>query len=521
MKSIMKPRKKQLIPLTAAAILAAMNVVPAMAATSGANIGINGNGKQFKAFQLMTLETKLKQNCGHTNEADHNKDCYDYLYNVNAKYADVLRQAATDAGVSFDTNNDGTISDNELKVGLSNMTATETRKYADALQPLTKDMEAEHTINDTKTFEGVDQGWYLITETQKADGTDSYSLAILDTGGREDITIDAKEGIPSITKKIVITNAEGTTTKVDASDASKGDIVNYETTITLPDNVTEYKDYAFTVHDKGNGIDLNGDIQIFVDDQEATYEGDADTATDGCMFHKTIHLSGLKVNGAKAEITKNSIITLKYKGQIKEEGFVNTNTGNTNETWLEFTNNPYDENEKENTPKDKVATFTYTIKTNKVDADKAPLEGAGFTLYRKNGDTYEQVGMGETGTTFTFQGLGPGEYKLSETKVPAGYSKAEDLIFSIRGIYETEANNPQLTGLEILNKDGEVISSGDDASFSIDLSNASATTEVVNIRGVRLPGTGATSLMILTIGGAIFILGGCGALFVLKRKKAC
>lgn len=510
-------KQKRFIPLTAAAILSAMSILPVSAAD--ANITINGEGNEFRAYRLMDLSTKLKSGCGHDADGVHTEDCYDYLYTVNAKYADVLRQAAGTAGVSFDTNNDGNISDNELKVGLSEMNATQTRKYADALQPLIKDMDAEK-VTASKTFEGLPQGWYLITESVKGDNTDSYSLAILDTHGQENLTVNAKEGIPTVTKKILVQNAEGAEIKVDASDADKGDVVSYETTITLPDNVENYKDYSFTVHDKGLGLDFNNDLQIFVDGNAATYTGETAAVGDGCLFHQTIHLNALQVNGEKPAITKDTVITLKYSGTVKEDGFVNTNAGNTNETWLEFTNNPYDEDEHDNTPKDKVATFTYTITANKVDMDKQALDGAGFTLYKKEGNDFVQVGSGETGTAFTFDGLGPGEYKLVETKVPSGYTKADDLLFTIRGIYDTESDNPVLTGLEILNAEGEVISSGDDASFSVDVTKASAATDVVNVRGVRLPGTGATSLMILLIGGSVFVLGGCGALFVLKRKKA-
>lgn len=510
---------KKLAALTAAAVVSMMSVIPVSAADGDASITVDGTAKEYKAYRLMDLTTKLKGGCGHDASA-HTKDCYDYLYTVSSKYATVIRTGVTNAGLNFDKNADGNVTDNELKVGLSGMTEEQTRKFADAMQPLVKGMTADETTT-TKSFDNVPQGWYLIAESVKADGTDSYSLAILDTHGQSDVTITAKEGVPTVTKKILVTDADGDTTKVDASDAAKGDTVNYETTVTLPDNVENFSNYWFTVHDKSTGIDLDGGITIYVDGTEATLENaTTETVDDGCMFHKTVKLNDLRVAGAAPTITKDTKIVLKYSGKIKETGFINTNKGNVNETWLDFACDPYNNTEKESTPHDKVATFTYTIKTDKVDMDKNPLNGSGFTLYKKDGIDYTtEVGTGNTGTSFTFQGLGPGDYKLVETTVPDGYTKADDLFFTIRGVYEKNTENPELTGLEILNSEGTVISTGDDASFSVDIPNASATTEVVNVRGVRLPGTGATSLMVLTIGGAIVVLGGCGALFALKRKK--
>ena len=510
--------KRKFIPLTAAAILSAIcTAAPAMAADT-ANITIDGTGSEYKAYRLMDLETRLKGSCGHGEGEAHGKDCYDYLYTVNEKYRDVLRQAAGAFG--FDVNGDGSLSDNELKVGLSSLGAEDTRRFADALVPLTKAMEAEYTVAG-KTF-AASQGWYLITEAVKGEGTDSYSLAMLDTSGREDITVTSKEGIPSVTKKILIENPDGGFTKVDASDAAAGDTILYEASITLPDNVADYREYSFTLHDAGNGITTaEGGAELFVDGKAASCTTQDEEAADGCLLHKTIRLSDITVDGRKPDITKDTVLTVRYTGKIKEEGFISTSKGNTNEAWLTFTNNPYEEDETDTTPKDKVATFTYTVTANKTDADKAPLSGAGFTLFKQDGqgNGWAEVKALDAGTSFMFEGLGPGNYKLAETKVPDGYTKADDLFFTIRGIFETESDDPELTGLEILDAEGNVISSGDDASFSVDVTQASAATDIVNVRGVKLPGTGALSLLILTVGGAVLVFGGCGALFVLRRKK--
>lgn len=88
----------------------------------------------------------------------------------------------------------------------------------------------------------------------------------------------------------------------------------------------------------------------------------------------------------------------------------------------------------------------------KVDADGKPLEGAKFTLYKKNKDTdkYETGGndthvSGKDGL-ITFEGLAPGEYRITETEEPDSYVINKDVLLEFT-----------------VNEDGKIIKKVNDA----------------------------------------------------------
>ena len=158
---------------------------------------------------------------------------------------------------------------------------------------------------------------------------------------------------------------------------------------------------------------------------------------------------------------------------------------------------------------------------NKIDKDKQPLAGAEFELQvlDKDGQKIKAipVEMNDAGTAFTFTGLDSGKYKLVETKVPAGYNKADDVEFEIVSTMTEEAADPSLTNL-VIRQNGEVVSSGNDAKFSVVIDAGQATTAVVNTTGIRLPSTGGMGTYVIYGGGAALVAGGI-ALAVIKKKK--
>lgn len=489
-----------------------------------ADITISGTAKSYEAYQVLKLSTGVKPGCGHTEAADHTKDCYSYLYTVNEKYADALRSAATDAGLDFDTNTDGTVSDGELIDQLAKLDATKIRKYADALYKKIKDMEPDMTTN-TKVFAGADQGYWLIAETEPGDSPDSKSLVMLDTMGQDSIEVTAKEGVPTVTKKILVadeTQNDGYK-RVDASDVNVGEDIFFETSVTMPDNVADLSNYGFVVHDKSLGLTLKGTPEIFVDGKAATLSNTDYSSDDDCLFHVSVNMNGsvLSVDGTPVVFKPDTVVTLRYTANLSSE-YVTANTGNTNEAWVQFRSDPYNDTKTDETVKDKVAVFTYKVIADKVDSDGNALEGADFTLYRKNGDDWVAVDKPANtdlkATEFTFAGLDAGTYKLVETTVPDGYTKADDVVFEIRSDFDETSDNPILKGLSIY-VNGELVSSGENAMFSTDVTLGTANTEVVNVSGIRMPSTGEIGMFLLYGGGAALVIGGCIVLFGVDKKK--
>jgi LPXTG-motif cell wall-anchored protein len=152
--------------------------------------------------------------------------------------------------------------------------------------------------------------------------------------------------------------------------------------------------------------------------------------------------------------------------------------------------------------------FTYQLTINKVDPAGNALEGAGFTLYKKNAaGVYVAVGgevKGEDMTTFIWKGLDDGDYKLEESTVPAGYNKMADKAFSITAEHEVVANDPELTSLS------GTLGTGD-------VDTGIITENIINNSGTILPETGAMGTFLFICGGATLVL--VAAVFMITRKK--
>jgi fimbrial isopeptide formation D2 family protein/LPXTG-motif cell wall-anchored protein len=206
-------------------------------------------------------------------------------------------------------------------------------------------------------------------------------------------------------------------------------------------------------------------------------------------------------------------------------------------------------------------TFDTKLTVNKVDGENQPLTGAEFTLTTTDGTklayvtetTFEAdangtyyllkdgtytseapndsethnavyasttqkykmvtinkvIGEGQTPSSMvslvdanghvTFSGLGAGTYTLSETKVPAGYNKADDVTFTITFDKETKkfaSNNADVT---------------------LDSTNNVFATTVVNQAGAELPSTGGIGTTIFYVAGIVLVLG-AAAILVARRK---
>lgn len=114
----------------------------------------------------------------------------------------------------------------------------------------------------------------------------------------------------------------------------------------------------------------------------------------------------------------------------------------------------------------------------------------------KNTDLKAFVG---TDGKLTFSGLGAGTYTLTETTVPAGYNKADDVTFTI-------SFNP--TTKKFASDNSKVVLNGTNNVFD---------TTIVNQAGVELPATGGIGTVIFYVLGTALLIG-CGVVLVSKRR---
>ena len=397
---------------------------------------------------------------------------------------------------------------------------------ADHLTAVVAGTSAEGTSPYSIKVKG--DGYYLIQDAaaSEPEAGASYTNYILQVVGN--VNVEAKDAVVESNKKVDDKNDSNTTEDAteweDSADYDIGDMVPFKLTGTVPANYDSYTEYYYVFHDtESDGLTFDADsVKVYVDDALITsgYAVVTDTA-DECTFE--IVFADLKQIPA---VKANSVITVEYQSVLNENANIGS-LGNPNVMHLEYSNNPNWEGDgKEETGKtveDKVIVFTYEAIVNKVDENGDALEGAGFTLYKKNADgSYTAVGderKGEALTTFTWTGLDDGEYKLVETTTPAGYNTIEDIYFTIEATHDELSAAPELKTLVVKDSEGNTISAeGDEyATFRVTMTKGQVETDVENKAGATLPETGGVGTTMFYALGSILILAAV-VLLVTKRR---
>lgn len=374
---------------------------------------------------------------------------------------------------------------------------------------------------NTATITVNKAGYYLIKDKDasldKKDET--YTEFILKVVKNQ--TVAPKSSKPTSEKKVKdINDSEGTTMTdwQDSADWDIGDEVPFQLKGTVAADYDNYKVYKMTFHDhESRGLTFDKDsVKVYVDGNlvadRTKYEVVTEGLEDDCTFE--VKFADLKqIPG----VTKGSTITVEYESVLNGNAEIGSE-GNPNTMHMEFSNNPNDEQGGEigKTPEDKVIVFTYKTVVNKVNPDRDPLEGANFTLkkrVRENEWVEKAVVKNTAGTTFTFEGLDDGVYKLEETVTPEGYNtmNPNPLEFTISATHEVTAANPKLLNLSGNAETGNV-------TFDSNLENCSLTTNIVNKSGSELPETGGMGTTVLYAAGTLMIL--AAAAFLVMKKKA-
>lgn len=374
------------------------------------------------------------------------------------------------------------------------------------------------TATDGKyVISGLAAGYYLVKDQDNSvTGDDAYTEFILKVVSNT--TATPKSDTSTVEKKVKDINDstdDAYTDWQDSADYDIGDSVQFQLKATLADNVSAYTTYKVVFHDTlSKGLTYNSDAKVYIDGKETngftvtpTVKADGTTAL-------TVSCDDVKALGAD----NSSVITVEYTATLNTNAVIGS-TGNTNKVKLEYSNNPNksgegDNNETGNTPEDTVVVFSYKTVINKVDGDKKPLTGAEFTLekYIKETNKWEAITVvkNDEGTTFTFSGLDDGNYRLKETKTPAGYNTIDPIEFTITAEHDVLSDNPAVTSLAGSVTNGEL-------TFTPSIPDGSLSADVVNQAGSTLPETGGMGTTLLYIIGAILVVG-AGVLLVARRR---
>ena len=365
-------------------------------------------------------------------------------------------------------------------------------------------------------------GYYLVKDRDgSVSGQDSYTKFILEVVGN-DVSAKVKSSVPTSEKKVMDANdTEGTKTEwQDSADYDIGDAVPFQLTGTVAQDYNDYKGaYQLVFHDTlSNGLTFNASsVKVYVNDSDTPVATNQYTitypATDNHSFDVTIH----DVKSLGTDVSK---VRVEYTATLNENAIIGS-LGNPNKMYMEFSNNPNNEQggDKGQTPEDKVIVFTYKIVINKIDSRRIPLAGAAFKLEKvlTNGEKKlvkeYTIGADENDpekTKFEFTGLDDGQYILTETVAPEGYNTMDPITFNVIASHDTESADPKLTDLNGNPVNGEI-------EFTVNKDKGTLTAAVVNYQGDELPSTGGMGTTILYVAGAVMILA-AGAFLVMQKK---
>lgn len=413
-------------------------------------------------------------------------------------------------------------------------TEADAKAFAKEVAPyLTTAAGSASTVTDGKyVISGLAAGYYLVKDQDGSltDDNDSYTEYIVKVVSNT--TATPKSDVPKVQKKVKDINdstEDALTNWQDSADHDIGDSVPFQLKATLANNVSSYTTYKVVFHDtQSKGLTYNNDAKVYI----------AGTETNGFTVTSTVNADGTTTLTVSCDDVKalgagnSSVITVEYTATLNEYAVLGS-AGNPNEVYLEYSNNPNKSesgnNETGNTPKDVVIVFTYKTIINKVtknpdydpkvngSEEYIPLPGAEFTLEKYNKGTKEwkaiTVVKNDAGTTFTFSGLDDGNYRLTETKTPAGYNSIDPIEFTVTAEHDVQSDNPALTSLSGNVTTGEL-------TFTSNISEGSLSADVVNKAGSTLPETGGMGTTIFYVIGAILVIGAGVVLITRKRMSA-
>ena len=551
-------------------------------------------GMTVTAFADATKYTVTITN-NNTDKAQHTYEAYQIFSGDLAEKDGATTLSNITWGGGIDSSKLATLASdiNNLKTGFNLTKDSSASDFADAIANLSASSDGEtaqklaqaigkalstvaagtSTYSDTdKNYKIADleAGYYLIKDKKdslenKENG--AYTRFMLQVVKNTSVT--EKASVPSIEKKVDDKNDSSTTEDgevwQDSADYDFGDEVPFKLTATTADTVSDYTSYHVTFEDtQSEGLDAPTSFKITVLGQTLSLDNNIDTtdsaettkgttikaevikADNDCTFAIKVTFTN-KTAGNKIDNEANSIpIVVTYNSVLKDSAVVGA-TGNPNEVYLKYSNNPNSTDDSEDsegkTPKDKVIVFTYKAIVNKTDENGSKLNGAGFTLYKKvadestagakkgseiknaltsmnesikadalENDSYyiEKKMTAKTGdaSIFELSGIDDGDYVIVETTIPSGYNAFEAKSFTIRADHQATSDDPKLISLTATNTFTATETDGGILEATIK-----------NNSGSTLPSTGGIGTRIFYIIGGILMAVAAVVLITKARYK--
>lgn len=514
---------KKLVTLLLALIMALALVIPAAAATVE-----NKTGHAYEAYQIF--------------KGTQSSDSYvlaDVEWGSDIDSTQFLKALKTD-GRLVDNANKQIFANCATAADVAEVLKTEAdnSKVAKAVANLAaKHRKTTFTASIAKDAKNVElpAGYYLLVDVTTPGEGDAMNSALLQVTNKGNIVLDKKYDVPQVNKSVKDTDDQWG----EAADWCIGSNVPFQLIGTLPSNYADYETYKYVFHDTlSSALKYNGDVTVYFrsgdkDTQIASSNFTVDppsaaTAGGGTL---TITFNDLKkVSGVN--ITSGGQIVVKYTAKLLNTAVIGQ-PGNSNEVYLEYSSNPNFSGTgtppTSETPIDTVLVFTYELDVNKVDGAETTkkLKDAEFKLQNADGkwatvdntnkvtgwvDTQDKGSILKTDANGLAKiiGLDAGNYKLHETKAPAGYNKLKDPIdITITAELDKGENTPALKAL--------TIKVGTGAAEKGDVAKGLVSTTVTNNSGATLPETGGVGTTLFYIIGGVLMVG--AAVLLVTRKR--
>lgn len=480
-------------------------------------------GKEYTAYKLYDL----KQNEDHST----------YAYTLNEAFSGFFASdefAAAFPSATVEETKASSIYD--FTKGLS--TAADIEKFANAVYAyiqantvsgaITKTAAATADTNiETAVFDELALGYYIIYGTGiSVDASKEVVAAcVLDTTTFENdayaVTIDVKVGVPTVDKNIVQNKGETGEKEVDADTVSIGDTIDFRVTSEVPD-LTGYTAYTFKMTDTmSKGLTYNNDMAVKIDGNVVVSENyvvETERNEDTGITTITVTFKDFYTFIKDSGYAQGKAVTFDYSAKLNADAVIGT-AGNDNTAKITYSNDPQNKTTNDTTNSIvKVYTLKFDIyKYTNVGTANTPLEGAEFTLTKKGqterikfvktGDGKYRIATAEDTETVTtiisaatgyinIEGLGKGDYVLTETKAPEGYNLLEASIdVTIAPEYDT-------TDTTKLN---QLSAPASGAAYANLADNSGIEAQVENTTGTELPSTGGMGTTILYIIGGLLI----------------
>lgn len=508
----MKTTKKVFALLLSVVMVLTMALTAFAAENDNVKLTITNRNKDavYTAYKVMDAVIAGKDNDG----------APVYTYTVCNAFAGFFQDSAS----GYTLNKDNEILKDGAVIASDGFTNTNSSKAAALATALEKYAIAQNIQGTAVPAEGLATkiGYYVVAETATTGAVVASKPMLVNL--TKDVNVTAKKSDIELEKKIV----EGQE-RLDSNTANIGDTVKYEVKSSIPTyeaNVDKEK-LSYVLTDTFTNLTYNKDAVITVGDDVLAKDIDYTITEEDGKFV-------LSLNSETIFKYQGEAVVLTYSARLNENAVVDKPDGNPNHIKLEYTNNP-NATDSKGTLEDEVKTYTFGLKIHKVDKndDKKDMAGAAFKIedsegnvigtfeYGKDGKITNPTGLVITkdGNIATIKGLKDGEYTITETKAPAGYSMlgAPVVVKITDAGKEVDGEANGAGKLTIVSGQGTAEADVENHDGVINL-----TVKIENSKGISLPETGAKTAMYCLYGGALLlVLGGLyfGMEKIFSRKR--